>query len=140
MPVRTHNPYIPRDPKADLVKKVLRGNSLDNSAVVRKERSRAEADYQAQIERLARANGWYPLHIAAPQTRIEAGCPDLVLIRERVVWVELKARSTTTNRRGKLAPEQEAWRDMLKLAGQEWFCWFNDSAEDSEEAKRVLAR
>lgn len=134
---RQRNPWM-RGARTELVR-AYRGNSLIASRETKKERSRAEADWQRDIERLAQANGWFVFHIYnASQSR--PGFPDLVLIRERVIWVELKARSTTTNRRGKLSPEQEMWRDMLKAAGQEYYVWFDDSAADSTEAIRVLAR
>ena len=136
---RQRNPWKVRDSRAELVERVKRGNSLDASRIERKERSKAEADWQRDIERLAQANGFYVWHVNNPQAS-KAGFPDLLLIRERVVWVELKAKSTTTNKRGKLSPEQEMWRDMLRAAGQEWFCWYNDSQADSAEAERVLAR
>ena len=42
------------------------------------------------------------------------GRPDLILIRERVVWVELK-----TNK-GRLTEYQKAFRDALVNAGQEY--------------------
>lgn len=138
MPVRRKNPWRGVT-ETDLLEKRVTFNSLVASEQTRKERSKAEATFQRQIERLAQMAGWYVFHIYNP-TWSKAGFPDLVLIRERVVWVELKARSTTTNKRGKLSPEQETWRDMLKAAGQEWYVWWDDSPEDTAEAERVLKR
>lgn len=46
-----------------------------------------------------------------------AGFPDLVLVRERVVWVELKSDI------GVLSDEQEIWIAMLHRAGQEVYVW-----------------
>lgn len=46
-----------------------------------------------------------------------AGFPDLVMIHERarlLWWVELKSK------RGTLAPEQHAWRDLITAIGGDW--------------------
>ena len=98
----------------------------------------AEAAFQAQVEQLAQYLGWWPVHIYNTQ-RSKAGIPDLILIRERVVWAELKATSRLTGRTGKLMPEQENFRDMLLAAGQEWYKW-TDSNDDWEEIQKVLAK
>ena len=59
------------------------------------------------------------------------GFPDTVLVRERVVWVELKSDV------GKLSDEQEVWRDKLFLAKQEWYLW---RPRDWPTIQTVLAR
>jgi hypothetical protein len=46
-----------------------------------------------------------------------SGFPDLVLVRERVVFVELKGP------RGKLSETQVQWQHYLLDAGAEWYCW-----------------
>jgi len=43
------------------------------------------------------------------------GFPDLCLVRERIVWMELKVNYR------KLEPEQEIWRDRIIEAGGEWY-------------------
>jgi hypothetical protein len=43
------------------------------------------------------------------------GFPDLCLVRERIVFMELKVRYR------QLTPEQELWRDRIILAGGEWW-------------------
>lgn len=45
------------------------------------------------------------------------GFPDLVLVRERVIWVEVKG----TNDR--LRPAQSLWLSALRLAGEEVYVW-----------------
>ena len=43
------------------------------------------------------------------------GWPDLTLVRERIVYMELKVGY------GKLTPEQSEWGAALMLAGAEWY-------------------
>lgn len=61
-----------------------------------------------------------------------AGFPDLVLVRERLVFAELKAG------RGKLRPEQVEWRDRLLGSGCEWHLW-DEEAWNTGDVDRVLA-
>ena len=96
----------------------------------------SERSFQEQVETLAAHLGWYVWHVNNPM-RSKAGFPDLILIRERVIWAELKARSRLTNRMGKLMPEQIMWRDMLQAADQEWYL-FTD--EDWDLIASTLAR
>jgi VRR-NUC domain len=58
-----------------------------------------------------------------------AGQPDLILIRERVVWVELKAAG------GRLRPAQKRVLEALRQAGQEVYVFRPD---DFEQVKEVL--
>lgn len=48
------------------------------------------------------------------------GFPDLVLVRERVVWAEVKGDSD------RMRPEQLDWQTALRLAGQEVYVWTPD--------------
>jgi hypothetical protein len=57
------------------------------------------------------------------------GFVDLILVRDRVVWAELKAEA------GRLTAEQEAWAESLRGAGQEVYCW---KPSDWLEIVRVL--
>jgi VRR-NUC domain len=59
-----------------------------------------------------------------------AGQPDLILIRERVVWVELKAAG------GRLRPAQKRVLEALRQAGQEVYVWW---PQHLDEAREVLA-
>ena len=101
-------------------------------------RDNAEARFQARVEELAQQLGWYAWHLTQAQ-RSQPGLPDLILIRERVVWAELKATSLLTGRTGKLSPAQIMFRDMLQEAGQEWHLW-TDSSDDWQKIQEVLKR
>lgn len=57
------------------------------------------------------------------------GFPDLVLLRERVIFVELKTKE------GRLRPDQVVWLDGLRAAGQEVYVW---RPSDWEEVQTVL--
>lgn len=46
-----------------------------------------------------------------------AGFPDLVLVRERIIFVELKTE------RGHLTERQRNWRDALQRGGAAWYMW-----------------
>ena len=85
-----------------------------------------EAAFQQQVIDLAQLSGWL-VHAERParmadgrwRTPIQgmAGFPDLVLVRERVLFVELKSE------RGKLSPEQEQWLAVLRTAGADARLW-----------------
>lgn len=54
------------------------------------------------------------------QTAVQAdgaGFPDLVLVRERVIWAELKTD------KGKESNDQIDWKDALMNADQEFYVW-----------------
>lgn len=80
------------------------------------------SDLQDAIVDLARTLGWRAAHFAAARTKDgwrtparydAAGWPDLTLVRERVVFIEVKGDGDS------LRPEQQAWIDQLEAAGQE---------------------
>ena len=79
-----------------------------------------EASFQARILRLAKQHGWL-CHHSHDSRRNEWGCdaglPDLILVRDAVLFAELKTRT------GKLTAEQERWLTMLSRAGQETYIW-----------------
>jgi len=87
----------------------------------------SEAEWQQQVIDLAHVHGWRVLHVRPAQnsrgdwrTPVAAdgkGWPDLTLVRDRVLFAELK-----TNR-GRLAPEQRRWLDALEAAGAEVAVW-----------------
>ena len=80
-----------------------------------------ETDLQAQVIELGELLGWRVYHVTDVRKRLRArtslGFPDLVLVRERVLYRELK------NDRRLLEKEQKAWRDILLAAGQDWAVW-----------------
>ena len=71
-----------------------------------------EAQLQAVVLEEAEFNGWEHYH-THDSRRSNKGFPDLVLVRERVVYAEIKTM------KGKLTKEQQHWQDILKYAGQE---------------------
>lgn len=85
-----------------------------------------ERELQVAVLEVAALTGWLRAHFRPAltargwRTPVEAegaGFPDLVLVRERVVWAELKGP------RGKLSLEQAAWIQSLRRAGQEVYVW-----------------
>ena len=100
----------------------------------------SETDFQAQILELAGLLGWHTAHFRPAMTKHGwrtpvsgegKGFPDTVLVRDRVIFCELKRQS------GKLREEQEWWRDWLIAAGQEWYSW---KPSDFDEAAQILQR
>lgn len=83
----------------------------------------AEQDFMDQLVAAARLYGWRVMHVEFAFQRSGAwgtptiydgpGFPDLMLVRERVVFIETKRET------GKLTPKQEEWLDALRDAGQE---------------------
>jgi hypothetical protein len=76
----------------------------------------SEEDFQEVIVGLATTFRWLSWH-DNDSRRNDGGLPDLIIIRERVLWRELKAE------RGKLKPEQAAWGQRLLRCGQDWGIW-----------------
>lgn len=101
----------------------------------------SEVAFQEQILCLARYLGWRSAHFRPAQTKDGwrtavagdgKGFPDLCLVhakQHRVIYVELKSET------GKLSTEQEAWRDALLAAGQEWYLW---KPGDYDKATEIL--
>lgn len=83
-----------------------------------------ESEWQTIVIAVLRAYGWAVAHFRPARdsrghwhTPVEAdgaGFPDLVCVRDRVIFVELKSRT------GRLTPEQERWRQDLVAAGAEY--------------------
>ncbi len=98
-----------------------------------------EADFQRQIIDLAHLYGWRVFHARPAQnargdwrTPVAAdgkGFPDLVMVRDRVLFVELKSA------KGRFAPEQHEWLDVLEEAGAEVHVWRPD---DFDRAHDIL--
>ena len=95
------------------------------------DKSLPEKDFTQTVIDLARKHGWLTAHFRTSritrqdgsvyyETAVQgdgAGFPDLVLVRDRVLFVELKSDA------GSLREEQKTWRDRLEGARQQWFCW-----------------
>lgn len=104
-------------------------------------RSMSEATLQANVIDLARLRGWHVAHFRPALTRrgyrtpVEAdaaGFPDLVLVREYVLFAELKSET------GRTRPEQLAWRQWLAEAHYHVRLW-RPSDWLSGEIERTLA-
>lgn len=76
----------------------------------------SEKQWQWYIVRYARERGWWDWH-AYDSRRSNPGLPDLILIRERVVWIEVKTQ------RGRVSKTQKDVRDRLLRAHQEYYLW-----------------
>ena len=79
-----------------------------------------EAQFQAAVIELAQINGWRVFHARkaqngkgawrTPVAADGAGFPDLVLVKDRVIFAELKTNT------GRVSPAQREWLDALAEA------------------------
>ncbi len=88
-----------------------------------------EKTFQAQVEQLARTLGWLCYH-TWNSIHSAKGFPDLVLVKHRVIFAELKRSET-----GKLTADQQMWIDALKAANQEVYVW---RPRDWDQIVRIL--
>jgi hypothetical protein len=101
--------------------------------------SELERDFQTYVIDLATVNQWRIAHFRKAQTARGrwitpvaadgAGFPDLVLVRDRIIYAELKTNT------GKLGPAQIAWGQALTRAGAEYYVW---RPRDADEVQAVL--
>ena len=64
----------------------------------------------------AKQNGWEVYH-THDSRRSEPGFPDLVLVRDRVLFRELKTNT------GRISPAQKHWGAVLTAAGADFKVW-----------------
>lgn len=76
----------------------------------------SEADWQQQCLDYARLMGFLCYHTFNSQ-RSEPGYPDLTMVRERVVFAELKVG------KGRVTAAQTRWLERLQRAGAEAYVW-----------------
>lgn len=88
----------------------------------------SERDWQSEVIQIAGLGGWRHYH-THDSRKSNKGFPDLVLVRERVVYAELKSEV------GKLREDQGPWLEALAAAGQEVYLW---RPSDRAEVERVL--
>lgn len=103
----------------------------------RRKRENNEAQFQKRVMNLAQYLGWWCFHMYHA-TRSPAGWPDLVLFRERIIFVELKAKDAR-GRMGKLSPAQIEMSQRCFKAGAEYYALY-DTEEDWTKIKEVLSR
>lgn len=89
----------------------------------------AEKDVQSMIVELAGLHGWRVYH-TFDSRRSAAGFPDLMLVRERIVFAELKRAGEKPRR------DQVEWLDALARSGAEVYLW---TIDDLVEIGRILA-
>jgi len=75
-----------------------------------------EREFDQQITDLATTLGYMRYHTYRSK-HSPAGFPDLVLVRERVIFAELKSE------KGQPTSDQQHWLDKLKAAGAEVYLW-----------------
>ena len=90
-----------------------------------------EKQWQQQVVSLARQTGWNRIYHTHDSRRSAHGFPDLVLVRDRVIFAELKTE------KGKLSDAQQAWLDALRAAGAEAYIW---RPSDLEQVAQILTR
>ncbi len=103
------------------------------------ERQHPEADFQKAVIDYAHLKGW---HVAAvrhartvdgwrtPWQADGNGMKDLILVRERVVWAELKVGKNVCSE------DQLDWDTWLRNAGQKSYIWYPIAWPEIEEVLR----
>ena len=82
-----------------------------------------EKAFQSDVMRVAKMLGWLCYH-TFDSRRSASGFPDLVLVRERILYRELKVG------KNKLSQSQELWRDSIMDAGGDWAEWRETDMDD----------
>ncbi len=111
---------------------------IDGATFVAEQRLKwRESEFQAAIINayVGTKNNWIPHAWKAYHSffsdRSEAGFPDMVLVRERVVFVELKTM------KGRVSPKQLEWHEALIAGGAEAYIW-RPADWNSGEIERLL--
>ncbi len=98
-----------------------------------------EAQFILEVICLAKLHGWKVAHFRPAKTSkgwrtaVQGdgkGFPDLILVRERVIVMELKVGNN------RLSPEQKAWLTKFTEAGIKAYCFW---PRDFPEIERILA-
>lgn len=77
----------------------------------------SEADFQAQVVEYAALHGWRTWHVRDSRAQAMTDFPDLVLVRDRVLFRELKRVG------GRATPGQKRALDQLRRAGADAELW-----------------
>lgn len=76
----------------------------------------SETQWQATVIDLARTLGWDYYH-THDSRRSPAGFPDLLLVRDRIIFAELKSQV------GRVYMAQDLWLNRLRQGGAEVYLW-----------------
>lgn len=95
----------------------------------------AEIEQSRMFEQWLQLHKWQWWHVNLPM-RSRAGKPDYECYRERIVFVELKARNPITGRMGKLSAEQMAFIETIKKANGEVYVF--RLPDDWDEIEKAL--
>ena len=95
---------------------VLRSSRLTTTRAASATLPETEDGFQQWAIEQAQWRGWMVYH-THDSRRSEPGFPDLVLVRERVLFRECKTDT------GSLTPEQSQWLDRLVKAGADASVW-----------------
>ncbi len=76
----------------------------------------SEKEFQAAVVKLAKAKGWL-VYRTRNSRGSEMGFPDLMAVRERVVYAELKTKI------GDTTPAQKVWIAAINSAQGECYVW-----------------
>ena len=82
-----------------------------------------EKSFQSLILWHAKKRGWKCYH-THDSRRSEPGFPDLVLVRQKILYRELKTD------KGRLTESQKAWGDALIEAGADYAIWRPNQIQD----------
>jgi len=94
----------------------------------------SEKQFGIDLEKHFKDFGWEYYHTWNSRFSTP-GYPDYTLVRERVIFAELK-REDTKKKKYKLSDTQIKWRDVLLEAKQEWYLW---RPRDLEKIISILA-
>lgn len=89
-----------------------------------------EQRFQNQVLRLAKLCGWWTYHTYDAR-RSQPGFPDLVLVKDRILFRELKTDT------GRITPEQKHVIELLTTAGADAAVW---RPKDWQEIESTLTR
>lgn len=89
-----------------------------------------ERDWERTVTEYAKLRHWDLRYHTQRSIGSESGFPDWVLVRERIVYVELKGDG------GRARPAQQAWHNGLRAAGGEAYIWWPGDWPDVERILR----
>ena len=89
-----------------------------------------ERDFTKVVIAYAELCGWWCYHVTNVHGRLRGqtsvGFPDLVLVKHKVLYRELKVG------KNKLSMRQKQWGDHLQAAGEDWAVWRPHDSWDVE--------